>query len=280
MAYIDAQVTDLVGGTIDQTACDQWAVDGAREIIMQLPASLQERCSDKTTLNTSTTTLDLDTSANAKVGKVLYCTRNNGSYDIPCRLVSSVNAHLTEDSTASNHYAVANDPAYFIRDNIVEIKPTPTNAQPGKVYHIIYPTSLNISAVTAGDMTIFPIECEHLMVLYIAMKQILQYMSTMSSDYDDDIEDAFSRAKTLMTDDASFNALSSVTDDVTNVSALYQLGQEDTELVASALSLVATELNRASGMIGADGQQYQWYADQYAKLSADYVRGITVLQGV
>ena len=274
MAF-DAQVTDLVGGTIDQTACDQWAVDGVREIIMQLPGTLQERCSDKATLSNSPTTLDLDTSS---YGKVLYCTRYNGSYHKPCRLVESVNANLVDDSTASNYYATADDPAYFIRDNIVEIKPTPTAAQNGFVYHIKYPTSIDISSVSA--IASLPIEVEHVLVLYISTRQLLQYMSSMSADYDDDIEDAFSRAKTLMTDDASFNALASVTDDVTNVSALYQLGQEDTELVASALSLVATELSRASAMMGADGQQYQWYTDQYVKLSGEYAKGIAALKGV
>ena len=35
MANFDAQITELVGGTIDQTACDQWAVDGIREIIQK-----------------------------------------------------------------------------------------------------------------------------------------------------------------------------------------------------------------------------------------------------
>ena len=181
MATFSAQVTDLIGGTLDQTACDQWAVDGAREIIVQLPASVQEKCSDKSTLNASTTTLDLDT---ATIGKVLYCTRNNGTYDIPCRFIESLYAHLAEDSTATNHYAVADDPAYFIRDNILEIKPTPTDAQPGKVYHIVYPSS--IDANSGSDITIanFPNEAEHLVILYVAIKQLENYMVDEISNED------------------------------------------------------------------------------------------------
>ena len=35
MAF-DTQITDLVGGTIDQVACDQWAADACKEIIHQL----------------------------------------------------------------------------------------------------------------------------------------------------------------------------------------------------------------------------------------------------
>ena len=170
MATFSAQITDLVGGTIDQDACDQWAVDGAREIILQLPVSMQEKCSDKSTLSDSPTTLDLDT---ATIGKVLYCTRNNGSYDIPCRLVESLYAHLTDDSTSTNYYAVADDPAYFIRDNLVEIKPTPTGSQNGFVYHVLYPSSINVDGVSA--IASFPIECEHLLVLYIAKRILGKY---------------------------------------------------------------------------------------------------------
>tara|TARA_R100000458_G_C8207639_1_gene196164 strand:- start:145 stop:771 length:627 start_codon:yes stop_codon:yes gene_type:complete len=182
MAYFSDQVTELVGGSIDTAACHQWAVDGAREIIMQLPASLREKCSEKAPLDNTTTTLDLNT---ASIGSVLYCTRNNGTYDIPCRLVSSDYAHLTEDSTSANHYATADDPAYFIRDNVVEIKPTPTSDQRGFVYHIVYPTSIDVDAV--DSIANFPIECEQLLVLYIASKQAAQYMTTEADNEDSEL---------------------------------------------------------------------------------------------
>ena len=264
MANFDAQVTELVGGTVDQAACDQWAVDGAREIIMQLPVSLQERCSDKTTLSNSPTTLDLDDSDN---GKVLYCTRNNGSYDIPCRLVDPVYAHLTEDSTATNYYAVADDPAYFIRDNKVEIKPTPTASQNGFVYHIIYPTSIDVSAVSS--IANFPIECEHLLVLYIAVRQLGQYQNTMTSSWQADITTAIDAVNTALDRIASHNwgdtgnfqngDLIKVKDALDNAQNLIdnnapassydaydQLQNEDLELMSGALQIASTEMNRAS----------------------------------
>ena len=59
------------------------------------------------------------------------------------------------------------------------------------------------------------------------------------------VKESLDKAQHLMSDDASYNALSGVTDDVTNVSALYWLGQEDTELVQSVLSMVGTEIQRA-----------------------------------
>ena len=172
MATLSAQIISLVGETPTQSELDTWCLEAVKEIAMQLPASMHEKCSDKSTLNTSTTTLDLNT---ATVGKVLYCTRNNGTYDKSCRVVSASEAHLTEDSTATNFYATADDPAYFIRDNILEIRPLPTNAQPGKVYHIVYPASVDASSDSV--IANFPNEAEHLVVLYAAMKQLQNYMS-------------------------------------------------------------------------------------------------------
>ena len=184
MATFSAQIISLVGETPVQSELDTWCLEAVKEIAMQLPASLSERCSDKTKLGDGSpnpTTLDLDT---ASYGKVLYCTRNNGTYDKSCRLVSSSEAHLVDDSTATNFYATADDPAYFIRDNILEIKPTPTDAQPGKVYHIVYPSS--IDANSGSDITIanFPNEAEHLVILYVAIKQLENYMVDEISNED------------------------------------------------------------------------------------------------
>ena len=61
MANFDAQIVDLIGWTIDQTACDQWAADACKEIIHQLPANLKAKCSTISIINaTNGTTLDLD----------------------------------------------------------------------------------------------------------------------------------------------------------------------------------------------------------------------------
>ena len=176
MATFRAQIISLVGETPVQSELDTWCLEAVKEIAMQLPASMLEKCSDKSTLNSGTpgTSDQLDLST-ATVGKVLYCTRNNATYDIPCRLVSSADAHLTEDSTNTNLYATTDDPAYYIRDNILEIRPLPTNAQPGKVYHIVYPASVDADVDSA--VANFPNEAEHLVVLYAAMKQLENYMS-------------------------------------------------------------------------------------------------------
>ena len=283
MANFDAQVVELIGGTLDQVACDQWAVDGAREIIMQLPASLQERCSDKTSLGDGSpnpTALDLDDADN---GKVLYCTRNNGTYDIPCRLVSPVNAHLTEDSTASNYYAVANDPAYFIRDNKVEIRPQPTDANVGYVYHIIYPTSINISDVST--IANFPIECEHLLVKYIAMHQLLANQSAMSSSFNSDITGAFTATNTELDEtqaicdlintqaDSAVTALGNMATEIALANAEVDLANPEVDLakaeiletvtlIDGGIDTAVTAVKTATDLINAEVDKAELEADK------------------
>ena len=264
MANFDAQVVELIGGTLDQVACDQWAVEGAREIIMQLPVSMQEKCSEKTTV-TSGTALDLDT---ASYGKILYCTRHNGSYEIPCRLVSSQYAGLTTDSTASNYYAVADDPAYFIRDNEVVIKPDP-GSDGGSFYYVVYPTSIDISAVST--IANFPIECEHLLIKYIAMHQLLANQSAMSSSWDADITTAITAVntaldrindhvwddeETFLTTNSQLTRVKGALDNAesvingnqpsTTTDAYGALAGEDLELMSGALSVASAISVRAS----------------------------------
>ena len=41
---LSAQITNLVGGTIDQDACDTWAAEACKEIINVLPSKLKAKC--------------------------------------------------------------------------------------------------------------------------------------------------------------------------------------------------------------------------------------------
>ena len=118
------------------------------------------------------------------------------------------------------------------------------------------------------------------------------------------VKDALDKAKTLMSDDAAYNALSGVTDDVTNTSALYWLGDEDVEMVQATLQMVATEIQRAQSELShwtsigdmrmkevqaalqeADGyakeaqaragnlqQEYTWYDGRLKDLKGEYDR--------
>ena len=328
MANFDAQITDLIGGTIDQTACDQWAADACKEIINQLPAKLKAKCSTISIINaTNGTTLDLD-----GIGDILSVTRlsaNSGGYYKPCREIPAQYGDLANDSTDLNYYATASDPVYYITSNSSDVatlfvKPTTTDAQPANAYHITYPT-VDVSGVST--IANFPDEAEALVVLYAAIRQLLQYQNTMTTSWQADITTAIDAVNTALDRIAAHNwgdtgnfqngDLIKVKDALDNAQNLIdnnapassydaydQLQNEDLELMSGALQIASTEMNRASAHLSewsalggmaiqeANGfiaeassrlqletTKYSWYGDQYAKLTAEYARGLAALKG-
>ena len=360
MAF-DTQIPDLVGGTIDQVACDQWAADACKEIINQLPEKLKAKCSTISIVNaTNGTTLDLD-----GIGDILNVTRlsaDSGGYYLPCREIPAQYGDLANDSTDLNYFATAADPVYYITSNSSDaatlfVKPTTTDAQPANAYHISYPTV----AFNSTTIVNFPDEAEYLVVLYAATKACLYQMNTLQTDTtidttalgaiatelnkaDDIINTAHTKVGTYYTEIATLenadlwdntnerfdivkNALGNAQDLINNnqpsatTDAYGALAAEDTEIVTSALQVLQMEINRASAgaseiglliqkhslplggvpqlmstssgyisqaagyvaeasaRLGADNAKYQWYGDQYAKLSAEYARGLAALKG-
>jgi len=186
MAF-STQITDLVGGTIDDTACDQWAADACKEIIHQLPDNLKAKCAAATELDNSPLVMDMD-----GVGEILFVTRlsaDSGGYQIPCREIPSMYGGLAEDSNDLNYFATVTDPVYWIDGNnsdavTLYVKPTLTSAQKAYVHHISYPT-VDVDSVSV--IANFPDEAEYLVVLYVAIKQLHQYMNSKRSDLPSDL---------------------------------------------------------------------------------------------
>ena len=189
-----AKITDLVGGTIDDDACDDWMTEGAKEIINQLPARLKEKCMTATGVGTDSV-VDLD-----GLGEILYVTRKNADsgYYTECRKIPSSHGGLATDSTDLNYYATATDPVYWVDGDTsgaatLYVKPTPTANQPAILHHIGYPT---VNNGTDNVIANFPDEAEPLVVLYAAIRQLLQYQSTMSASFNSDIGTAFTATNT------------------------------------------------------------------------------------
>ena len=179
------------GDDFDESAA-QWMTDAAREVIHVLPKELKMKCATTTTLNNSTTTMDIDSA-----GDVLFVTRlsaDSGGYQIPCREVSSLHGGLTTDSS-SLYYASVTDPVYWVDANTsgsdgksatLYVKPTPESTQVANVHHIKYPT------FTAGDtetydvsqktiIANFPDEAEYLVVLRASITAA-QYLLAQEED--------------------------------------------------------------------------------------------------
>ncbi len=168
MANFKTQIQDLIGSFEDDVAINQFLTDGAKELINMMPPSLKEKCTTETTLNNSSTTMDMD-----GVGEILYVNRlsaDSGGSRIPCRKVLSMYGELSNDAN-SLYKASVTDPVYWILSSgdtaILNVIPTPTANQTAVVYHVSYP-----SVTGSDDSTIanFPDELEHLVVLYAAIR--------------------------------------------------------------------------------------------------------------
>ncbi len=168
MANFKTQIQDVIGSFDDDVAINQFLTDGAKELINMMPPELKEKCTAETTLNNSSTTMDMD-----GVGEVLYVNRlsaDSGGSRIPCRKVLSMYGELSNDSN-SLYKASVTDPVYWILSSgdtaILNVIPTPTANQTAIVYHVAYPS------ITGSDDSVianFPDELEYLVVLYATIK--------------------------------------------------------------------------------------------------------------
>ena len=323
MATFEAQVEGLTSLSIDgsssptQTELTQFLTDGAKEIITALPIAKKVLYSTSNTLNNSTTTLTLGGS------EVLGVVKNNGTIDYPCRRVPSTMSGKAQDSSEMT-FGTATDPVWWVANNVLNIFPTPTS-DGATVQTLAYPS------VAYGDSSItkFPDEAEYLVPLYAAIKTLQNTMGNFLSN--DNIDHASTGALALINtaldriasynwgDSDTFtagsaqltrvkNALDQASDIIngnapsTSTDAFGAQSSEDIELTGSALSIAATELNRAqqhlsewsaiSGVasseaqgfiaeaqarIARDNQKYQWYQGQQAKLQADYDKGLQII---
>ena len=183
MANFDEQIQDLVGTFTDQSSMDDWMTHGARELLNILPYPLKRKCTTFTLLNADNTTISLD-----GLGEIMHVTRENADsgYYKPCREIPAMYGDMSNDSSDLMFYATATDPVYWIDSNSSDaatlfVKPTPTNNQPAKVYHISIPS---INASDVSTIANFPDEAEHLVVLYAAIKAA---QSLLASEEDDEL---------------------------------------------------------------------------------------------
>jgi len=182
LSGFDADLVGTTGSTSGENLSlhtNQWLTQGAKEIINVLPSKLKSKCMTETTLNNSSTTMDLD-----GVGEVLYVTRlsaDSGGYRISCRKVPAEHGELSGDSSNMMYYATATDPVYWLTSSsdatILNVNPTPTVNQTAIVFHVAYPTVAFDGTAIAN----FPDEAEYLVVLYAAIKAT-QYMMLSEED--------------------------------------------------------------------------------------------------
>ena len=171
MSNFDVQIQDLIGTFSDQTAMDDFMTAGAKEVINALPLSMLYKCSDKTTLNDSSSTLaNVDTKG--RILSVLRIDADSSGIQRPCRYVESFKRGRVQDAV-DMEFATVTDPAYLLYDNVLEVYPTPTASQTADVQFVSFPTIDASGESTIGN---FPNEAEHLVVLYASIKCLERQM--------------------------------------------------------------------------------------------------------
>ena len=229
----DASTTGTSGEVLSAHAT-QWLTDGAKEIINQLPAKLKAKCATATTLNNSTTVMDMDA-----VGDILHVTRlsaNSGGYQVAVREIPAQYGGLATDSTDLNYYGTATDPVYWIDGNTSDaatlyVKPTPEATQTAIVHHISYPT-VDVSADTL-EIANFPDEATYLVVLFAATRQLLKFQTAMSASFNSDIGTAFTATNT----------------ELDETQAICDLINTQADSAVTALGNMATEIALANAQI-------------------------------
>jgi hypothetical protein len=252
MATFKTQIEDLTSAVGDDGALNQWLTDGAKEIINLLPEKLKLKCAAATTLNNSTSVMDMDA-----VGEILFVTRlssNTGGFQVPCRQIPSIYGGLATDSSNIMYYATPTDPVYWIDGNTSDastlyVKPTPEATQVSYVHHISYPD------VGGGDSIIanFPDEAEYLVVLYASIKGLQRLMNNMNSVTAIDTT-AFDAANTELDETQTICDLINTQVD----SAVSEIAEAATEVDAQidtacdAITTAAGRVNTAVGLANAE----------------------------
>ena len=184
MATFSAQIVSLVGGTPTQSELDVWCIEGAKEIIRQLPVDLQKKCATMQSFTSAAAGSEAETLGE---GNVLSAFAGS----VNCRLISNTDKYKAEDS-GNVLYATSTDPAYYFEADKINVLPTSLSC---KYEEIQFPS---VDADSDSSISNFPDEAEYLIVLYAATKQLLQYQSSMSSSFNSAITTALDAVTTRL----------------------------------------------------------------------------------
>lgn len=344
MANFATRIKDLTGFDADtsakQTSVDDWLTAGARTVLNILPINKLLRIA-----KTDNFTNDIDVEGK-KIISVLRKDAGNSNLHMPCRELPPSMMGKVNDSNYMEK-ATASDPAYIIYTNVLNTFPVSASSSDSRLVSI--DTSITV-AYNSSSISDFPDEAEEAVVLYGARNALERLMNDLHTDdiidnastgvlkeiqleLDNahdimlkfelaDQESVFGDEETYLSANSQLTLVKAAMDQASNVingnqpdgntDAFGAQAAEDTELVASALAIAQTELQRAQtyltewssvgdmrikevqGHLSVAGgyiqeltarlsrqqAQYTWYTQQYAQIDARYKEQIQTLQGV
>jgi hypothetical protein len=255
---IEAYTGDIDSPDITAQAL-QFAKDGVRYIysILLTNPEMGERLSAETTLNNSNGV----TLALTNVMSLDYVLRNDGTVDRPCveGEPSMSGAYYDADSL---HRGTITSPVYFIKNNVLNIVPEPSNAEPGKVGSITPDTTFALTDNYSTLTGLLP-ELYSGVTLYAAANVLLTKMNAIGKPTD-------SNLTTVTAGDVSSDA------DRRDITKWFDIvgdyiQDEDVELASAYLSKINSYLQNYQMELTGDQSQYQWYESQYVKVSQSLV---------
>ena len=259
---IEAYTGDIDSPDITAQAL-QFAKDGVRYIysILLTNPEMGERLSAESILNNSNGV----TLALTNVMSLDYVLRNDGTVDRPCieGEPSMSGAYYDVDSL---HRGTITSPVYFIKNNVLNIVPEPSNAEPGKVGSITPDTTFTLSQFQNNDYSVVSGLLPELysgVTLYAAANVLLTKMNAIGKPTD-------SNLTTVTAGDVSSDA------DRRDITKWFDIvgdyiQDEDVELASAYLSKINSYLQNYQMELTGDQSQYQWYESQYVKVSQSLV---------
>jgi hypothetical protein len=168
VATFQEQIVDLVGTIYEDTAAmSQFLTDGVRQVVNVLP---QDRLFDILTVHplnaTDGVTFTLNDSGGHGRGRIVSVSRGDSeATKQTCRLIPISLVSRVQDPE-DLMFTSDTDPVYYISGGILNVIPTPTDAQPAEVVYI------PLTSVASGESEIngFPNDLEHIVVLYAAIR--------------------------------------------------------------------------------------------------------------
>jgi hypothetical protein len=250
---IEAYTGDIDAPDITAQAL-QFAKDGVRYIysIVLTNPEMGERLSANTNLNTAAPTLAL-----TNVMSLDYVLRNDGAIDRPCLEgePSMLGAYGDPDSL---HRATLTSPVYYIKNNVLNIVPEPTNAQLGKVGSVTPYTTFVLTDNYSSLTGLLP-ELASGVTLYAAANVLLTKMNAIGKPTDTNLTTIVAGNVDTASDRIEITKWFDIVGDY--------IQDEDVELASAYLSKINSYLQNYQMELTGDQSQYQWYESQYVKVS-------------
>lgn len=241
---MDEKIRELTGSDGSQVTYDTYCDEGAKAIINLMPPSVLETIKQVSSFTAS---------QSVSGRRIVNVLRNDGTYDQPCRRVDASLRGRVLDSGDMN-YALASDPIYYVHGETCFVKPAPDSSA-GIMMYVGYP-DIDASATDVGDVSYFPDEYEHLIVMYASIKELQKQMYDMKAElpthneYDGDSPSDIT---------GTHNGWRSV--------RYYIETEEDIELSQAEMNALTAEMQQFMG-------RYQWLQGQQVKLQQEYEQGI------